>query len=204
MKKKIYKMIKKVVIFHYRKRKPNKIRNSNFTILTNTCVGGFIYHYLGMQFLSPTINIWMGEEDFLKFSLNLTYYVKSELQLVKYADGVDCKYPICSLSDLVIHFKHCDSFDKARDEWNRRKERINYKNLYFICMLDNDHVINREVEERIKQNFNNYCFFTKNLKKQRYFKMKKREWYQSDIFGIKQFEKKFNYIKFLNKTRQVL
>ena len=36
------------------------------SIICSNCIGGEIYHDLGMKFYSPTINLWMSESDFLK------------------------------------------------------------------------------------------------------------------------------------------
>lgn len=52
------------------------LKNQNFTIFCNVCIGGVIYSHLGMKFLSPTINLWISTEDFLKFLLNYNSYIK--------------------------------------------------------------------------------------------------------------------------------
>ena len=44
-----------------------RLKNDNFTIITNSCIGGVMYHKLGKRFLSPTVNLWMYDEDFYKF-----------------------------------------------------------------------------------------------------------------------------------------
>ena len=38
-----------------------------FTLLTSDCMAGLIYHTMGRQFLSPTINMSIRDSDFLKF-----------------------------------------------------------------------------------------------------------------------------------------
>ncbi len=41
------------------------LRNKEFTLLSNNCNGGFIYHDLGLQFLSPTINMFFYHDHYL-------------------------------------------------------------------------------------------------------------------------------------------
>ena len=39
----------------------------NVTILSMNCTGGILYHELGLPFLSPTINLYIQAEDFIRF-----------------------------------------------------------------------------------------------------------------------------------------
>lgn len=48
-----------------------RLANRNFTILCNNCVGGVILHELGERFNSPTVNLFFGAEDYIKFWKNL-------------------------------------------------------------------------------------------------------------------------------------
>ncbi len=53
-----------------------RLKNKNFTVLSNNCVGGVILHELGERFNSPTVNLFFKAEDYLKFLENLDYYLK--------------------------------------------------------------------------------------------------------------------------------
>lgn len=67
-----------------RKKLQEQLDNENFTIISSTCVGGNIYHDLGLRFTSPTINLWIGAKDFLKFVKDLKYYLEDcELSEIK-------------------------------------------------------------------------------------------------------------------------
>lgn len=109
----------------------NRLQNRNFTILAPTCIAGVIYHELGEQFNSPTINLWMYDKDFLKFVHNLKDYLSYELEFVH---GID-KTPTAYCGDILIHFNHYASDEEAREKWEERKKRVNYDNL-FIIMAD--------------------------------------------------------------------
>lgn len=43
-----------------------KIKNKDYTILCNTCIGGVIYHDLNHEFLTPTINLYITASSFCK------------------------------------------------------------------------------------------------------------------------------------------
>lgn len=120
----IRKIYRKFNRYFLRKR----LKNKDFTILAPTCIAGVIYHELGCKFLSPTINLWMYDKDFLKFIHNLKDYLSYELEFV---DGID-DTPTAYLNDILIHFNHYHSNEEAKQKWDERKKRINYDNLYII------------------------------------------------------------------------
>ena len=109
----------------------HRLKNRDFTILAPTCIAGVIYHELGVQFLSPTINLWMYDKDFLKFVHNLDEYLSYELRFVS---GID-PTPTAFCGDILIHFNHYQTDEDARSKWEERKTRINRDNL-FIIMAD--------------------------------------------------------------------
>lgn len=117
----------------------NVLRNNDFTMFTENCLAGVIYHDFKMQFRSPLINGEFSTEDFIKFLEKPKYYMMQELEFTSYKDKslpdfyreVDC--PIASLGDLHFRFTHYHlSGDEIRKIWKKRKERINWDNLYII------------------------------------------------------------------------
>lgn len=123
----VQKVYKKLHRFYIRRR----LKNHNFTILAPTCIAGVIYHELGEKFISPTINLWMYDKDFLKFVHNLKEYLAYDLRFVQ---GID-KTPTAYCGDILIHFNHYKSDEEAREKWEERKHRVNFDNL-FIIMAD--------------------------------------------------------------------
>lgn len=121
------KAYRRILRFFLRKR----LQNHGFTLLAPTCIAGVIYHELGEQFCSPTINLWMYDKDFLKFVHNLREYLSYELRFV---EGID-KTPTAYCGDILIHFNHYATEEDARQKWEERKARVNYDNL-FIIMAD--------------------------------------------------------------------
>lgn len=136
-KKKRSKLIKKNIEYIKGKNIP--------TVLSCNCTGGVMYHELGAKFMSPTINMFMCCEDFIKFCENLDYYLKvdpvsSEHDLnwhlkEKNIDGsnTDVEYPVMLLDDLTLFMVHYHSFEEARDKWNDRKRRVDFNNIRVIA-----------------------------------------------------------------------
>ena len=120
----IRKVYRKIHRYFLRKR----LKNHDFTLLAPTCIAGVMYHELGMPFLSPTINLWMYDKDFVKFVHNLKHYLDTPLRFVK---GIDST-PTAYLDDILIHFNHYHSEEEARTKWEERKKRVNLDNLYVI------------------------------------------------------------------------
>ena len=112
-------------------------KNKNFTLIARDCVGGVLYHQLGLKFLSPTINLFFVPEDFNLFCLNLPEYISSELVELK-DSGVD--YPVGllspsngpSLKTIRVDFMHYESFEEAKMKWEERKKRINWDNIFIV------------------------------------------------------------------------
>lgn len=125
-----------------------KIKNKDFTIISRDCLGGYIYHKLGMRFLSPTINLFMNADDFAYFCFHLEKYIKdSKLVYKKVGNIVGVDFPICSLvpndinlPTLEINFNHYKNFEEAKSKWEERCQRINWNNIFIINDLAHDHV----------------------------------------------------------------
>ena len=110
----------------------SRLKNKDFTILANNCIGGVISHDLGLQFKSPTVNLLIRPDDFVKFIENFDYYKNLEIKEIEYNY---VKYPVGMLGDIPLFFKHYHSFDEAVQKWKERMKRINYDNI-FLMMTD--------------------------------------------------------------------
>lgn len=89
------------------------------SIISQNCIGGVLYHDLGMQFLSPTINLFIKEPDFVRFVLNLEHYLGCSLQM-HWGE----EYPIGTLDDITIYFMHYHTCEEAKLAWERRAKRV--------------------------------------------------------------------------------
>lgn len=119
-----------------------KVKNKNFTIISNDCAAGVIYHDLHSKFLSPTINLYIYPTDFVKFVKNLDYYLKCTLFDVTNSN----EFPIGLLDDIKIYFMHYESFSVAKTKWDERCKRINRENI-FIIFNDRNGATEKEISE---------------------------------------------------------
>ena len=100
------------------------------------CVGGIMYHDLGLEFQSPTVNLYIRAVDFVKFCNNIKYYLN--FPLIELPWNSEIGYPVATLNgEITVYFKHYRTFDEANDAWERRKKRINWDHICFI-MVDRD------------------------------------------------------------------
>lgn len=117
-----------------------KLKNSHLTIFSPNCWGGVCYHRLGLEFLSPMINMFENRDDFNKLMINLDTYMSYPVEFVelKYADDIKREYPIGRLNDILLHFNHYYSFDQAVSCWERRKKRINKNNILIVSFTNSE------------------------------------------------------------------
>lgn len=120
-----------------------KLRRSKLSIVSQNCWGGLIYHSFGLQFLSPTINLYIHERDFLKLLDDLRAHFDDELRF--YSTGVDestqNEYPIFSLGNIKLHMMHYDYEQSARRKWEDRRLRINWYNLLIMMYTENPRIL---------------------------------------------------------------
>lgn len=181
-----------------------RLKNQNFTILCSNCIGGIIYNRLGTQFRSPTINLWLLQTDFIKFLLDLKGYLAEELVFV------DSKYdyPVAQLRDIKIYFAHYLTQEEAALAWERRKERINFDNLY-IMMYDRDGVTREDLLKLKDIPCKGLVVLSEHKRSYegvdglRTLKPGKgafgNQFVDVDALGFYTFEKQFDYVKWLNQ-----
>lgn len=129
----IWRVFKKYRDKQYR----NRFTNQDITIFSMNCTGGILYHDLGLQFLSPTVNLYIKAEDFIKFCENLKHYLSIDKMIpCKEPDIVeDRKYPVAYLGDILLYLVHYHTVEEAQQKWNSRKKRINWEK---IVIFNND------------------------------------------------------------------
>lgn len=125
-----------------RNKMQSKLKNKNMTFLTPNCLGGILFHDLGVKFYSPTVNTMMTQCDFVKFVMRIDYYLSKKLVFFSHPEYT-C--PCAWLGDLVIHFSHYESESEAENKWNERIKRVNYKNL-FIFAEERDGLTKQDIQ----------------------------------------------------------
>lgn len=146
-----------------------RLKNKNFSIISNNCWGGGIYQRLNLPYTTPTIGLYFYADDYIKFLSNLEYYLSLTPIIIskeqsKYKDQllnlkVYRDFPIGVLDDIEIIFLHYRDGKKAVSKWEKRKERVNLHNLIVKFNDQNDctedHLLNFE-----KLPFKNKICFT--------------------------------------------
>ena len=131
-----------------------KIKRRSFTLISQNCVGGVIYNMLKMPFLSPTINLFIEDEDFIKLIENPKYYfsIEPEPYMEEYREPADetIKYPLIKVDDIIVYCRHYENCQEAIDAWNRRRIRVDYDNIYIIATSWNLHE-NKSLIERVEK-----------------------------------------------------
>ncbi len=195
-------LIQKIYTNGYELKLRKRLKNKDFSIICSNCIGGVIYHRLGKKFLSPTINLWLHQDDFLKFVLNLKEYILKDLVFI----DSEYDYPVGMLDDIKIYFNHSKTKEEAKKNWDRRKERINYENL-FIIMYDRDGITKDDIRKLENVNCRNKIVLSdkkyQDIKyvltiKPNYDKVNGQQYLDRDILDKRTFEKHFDFVKWLN------
>lgn len=154
----INKLKRKALVLYWRVKNKEK----RITIISQNCIGGVIYSDLGLPFQSPTINMFIEDENFLKLTENLEYYMSLDPVAItdNYIDPIDSSisYPKIGIGDIEIcalHYKDCN---EAIEAWQRRKKRINYNNIVIIGNSWNLHNNDLLIERLSKGTFKTVIF----------------------------------------------
>ena len=130
----------------YYRRLRKRLKNKDFSLFSPNCYAGLIYHRLGLQFMSPTINmLFPSKKEYLRFVSDLKRYLS--LDLVESEDE-RFPFPVGVLEDIELVFNHYKSFDEAKTAWDKRKQRINYDNIFIIF----DDYVDAEYDDLVKFN----------------------------------------------------
>lgn len=199
--KRLQELIRNIYFIKYRIY-PKKYRVPS--IISRDCIGGVLYNRMGQVFTSPTINLYMNNEDFLTFCLNLKDYINNDLEECI----TDLNYPVGKIITqtgcIHIYFMHYKSFEEAKASWDRRKARIDYDNIRVILNAEGN------VPDSVVDNFKKIPYkkilLSTNLKEDDCIKNMKcyREGYKGSIveytnkrFPVKRYIDEVNWLNFL-------
>lgn len=115
-----------------------KLKNTDFTIISNNCWGGVTYEWFGLEKLSPTIGSYFFADDYVRFLKDIRRYLSLNLSIIRasesrHADILKRKgqldIPVGVLGDIEIVFLHYKNPTVAVEKWDRRVKRVNWDNL---------------------------------------------------------------------------
>lgn len=115
-----------------------KLQNSDFSIISNNCVGGCVLHDLKQKFNSPTVNVAIPFPDYIKFLSDIKHFIYADFEDVTGdGKGIDTLLHVPKGllgGEIVVYFVHYKSFEEGVAAWKRRTARINWDNLYVVLV----------------------------------------------------------------------
>lgn len=132
------------VLSSYRR---SRIKCRDFSIISNNCWGGHVYRRFGLSYSSPTIGLFFFTDDYLRFLADLKRYLQTPLTFISVDESVhreellrrqEGNMVIGRIDDVEIMFLHYASRQEAREKWERRAQRVNYKHLIIKISQMND------------------------------------------------------------------
>lgn len=87
-----------------------------------------------LPFATPLINIYWDRDQFAELISDPLFYLHTELKMIRDGNLHDGICPIGSLGDenrkVEMQFVHSVDFKEAKEQWDRRTQRINEQNLF--------------------------------------------------------------------------
>lgn len=194
------------LVLHRRRQMRRALTNPNPSFLCPNCIGGILFHDLGLQFRSPTVNLMLRQTDFVKLVLNLDEYLARELRFFPIPDA---HFPCARLGDIVIHFTHYANEQEAARAWYQRAKRIDRNNL-FVFLEERDGLSEREIRALADIQARGLVVFTANdypdipyaVRIPKYTpdgevgNILKKSW----LDGSREYEKYFDFVKWFNEA----
>lgn len=103
------------------------LEQKEITLISQNCIGGVFYHDMQLPFLSPTVNAFIPQPDFIRFVNDLKHYIQTPM-VMRWGE----EYPIGTIEDIEIHFVHYETCREAEEAWERRKQRIMYDRIVVL------------------------------------------------------------------------
>lgn len=105
-----------------------RLRNKNFSIVSNNCWGGGVYQALKLPYNSPFVGLFINAPCYLTLLKKFHFYMSCHLEFTevsKYGSYQGQKYPIGILNkEIEIHFLHYKTKEEAFEKWERRKLKL--------------------------------------------------------------------------------
>jgi uncharacterized protein (DUF1919 family)/GT2 family glycosyltransferase len=165
----------------------SRVKDQEFTIISNDCWGGGAYGHLGLAYRTPFVGTRVFAPCFIRLLRDPKRYIESSMRFIsnsiyKFMNEQREKdndfYPIGLLNNEVeIHFLHEYDESEARLKWDRRVGKINWNNLFVKFSEDQglctrDHICEfdqLEVDYKVCFTFYDYSYFRSTITMREYF-----------------------------------
>ena len=65
-------------------RRKRKLKNEDFTIISNNCWAGHVYRYYNLPYNTPTVGLYFYPDEYIRFLSNLKKYMSMKLTFVPF------------------------------------------------------------------------------------------------------------------------
>lgn len=183
-----------------------EIKNPSASFLCPNCIGGHLFHDMGAQFRSPTVNTMMYQRDFVKFVCNLDHYLSQELRFFPHPEF---DFPCARLDDITVHFTHYSSVEQATEKWIARTARLDRDNL-FVFLSERDGLTKEEICSLAQLPVRGLLVFTANAYPDIPYTLQLPK-YEKDgevgnilsmsfLDGLREYERYFDFVKWFNES----
>lgn len=118
----LWKSIQKVSVLH----------TNGFTLIAQNCVGGVMYHDLGLKFLSPTINTLIQGDDFVRLCSSFEDYMAAPPHFNRWdSSPAYQRHPVLQVKDIEVHFPHCTTSEEALQSWIKRSKCCSTGEIFY-------------------------------------------------------------------------
>ena len=144
------------------------LKVDGFTILSSNCIGGVLYNMLGMKILSPTVNMFITGDNFVKLVSNPVKYLVEEepFPINDFYKNGDKVYPLIGVDDIVLNCLHYKNCEEAIEAWNRRRVRVDLDKIVVIATswdLENQENVDAILESKYPSVvFTENCIYREN------------------------------------------
>lgn len=123
--------------------KYRKLQQSRLSIFSVNCFGGDLSNRLNLTFRSPFVNLYLSNEDFIKFMREPHTYLEKPLTYhgQKFDSKKTFQFPIAKCADILLNMMHYKNFEESVEAWERRKPRINWDNIFVIMWTESSKIL---------------------------------------------------------------
>lgn len=111
------------------------LNNKMPSIFSDGCNASYIYFCFDQDIPnSPTINMGIDPEDFLKFCKNPTKYLACKAEFSHWALDHSYKMVVGKIGDITIRFDHTNDPEKCINRWNVARKLVDTDNI--VCIME--------------------------------------------------------------------
>lgn len=125
------------------------------SIISDDCWAGQYYRTLNLQYLTPTVGLFIEAGSYISF---LSHIQNGNAFNLKFIPS-DQSYPVAVTPYATLHFLHYQTEEQAREAFLRRAERIKWSRLFVKIDFGKSSYSEKDVEAWNAMNLSNSIAF---------------------------------------------